>query len=112
MATLIYKDLFPQVSPGVDQLLQLFVELVQDPSCVFKMAEIARTLGVKRMCRMEVDYLGLEVFDVFCVEHEVVLTALMPIQSMVSEATIEILLGLFKILHAKSFSDSLPYLIP
>lgn len=77
--------LLPQISPGVGQLLQSFVELVQNPSSVFKMAEIARTLGEKRMCRMEVDYLGLEVFDVFCVEHELVLTALTSIQSMVNE---------------------------
>ena len=48
------------------------------------MAEIARTLGEKRMCRMEVDYLGLEMLDIFCVEHELVLRALTSIQDMVS----------------------------
>ena len=87
LATLIYKTLIllSQISPGVGQLLQSFVDLIQHPSSVFKMAEIARTLGEKRMCRMEVDYLGLEVLDIFCVEHELVLTALTSIQSMVSK---------------------------
>jgi hypothetical protein len=74
-----------QISPGVGQLLQSFGQLVQHPSSVFKMAEIARTLGEKRMCRMEVDYLGLEMLDIFCVEHELVLQSLTSIQSMVSE---------------------------
>ena len=74
-----------QISPGVNQLLQSFRELVKNPSSVFKMAEIARTLGEKRMCRMEVDYLGLAKVDLFCVEHELVLTALTSIQTMVRQ---------------------------
>lgn len=72
-----------QISPGVEHLLQSFLQLIRDPSSIFKMAEIARTLGEKRMCRMEVDYLGLTRFDIFCVEHELVLNALSSIQSMV-----------------------------
>lgn len=77
--------LLAQISPGVGQLLQSFTDLIQLPSSVFKMAEIARIFGEKRLCRMEVDYLGLQVLDIFCVEHELVLTALTSIQSMVSK---------------------------
>ena len=56
------------------------------------MAEIARILGEKRMCRMEVDYLGLQLLDIFCVEHELVLTALTSIQSMVRKSLKKLIL--------------------
>ena len=69
------------------RLLESFINLVSIPSSIFKMAEIARTLGEKNMCRMDIDYLGMDRLSVFCVEHELVLSALTSIQEMVRHHT-------------------------
>ena len=72
-----------QVSPGVKQLLSSFESLLADPSSGSRMAEIARMLGEKRMCRLEVDLFTLPV-TIYSVEHEPLQEALHHLQSMVS----------------------------
>lgn len=72
-----------QVSPGVKQLVKSFNTLVADPSSVYRMAELARTLGERRLCRLEVELMTLTHY-VYCVEHEPLQEVLAHITSMVS----------------------------
>ena len=64
------------------QLLSSFELLLSDPSSGSRMAEIARMLGEKRMCRLEVDLFTLPV-TIYSVEHESLREALHHLQSMV-----------------------------
>ena len=73
----------PQVSPGVKQLVDSFNSLVADPTSVYRMAELARTLGERRLCRLEVELMTLTHY-VYCVEHEPLQRVLAHITSMVS----------------------------
>lgn len=84
MIECIYKDFFPllQVSPSVQSLLALFESLLVDPSSGSRMAEIARTLGEKRMCKLEIELLTLPV-TIYSIEHEALQEALHHLQSMV-----------------------------
>ena len=72
-----------QVSPGVKQLTRSFEDLVMEPSSVYRMAELARTLGERRLCKLEVELMTLTHF-VYCTEHEPLQGVLSHVTSMVS----------------------------
>ncbi len=73
---------FSQVSPGVKQLVESFDRLVRDPTCVYSVAGLARILGERRLCKLEVELMTLCHY-VYCVEHEPLQTVLSHITSMV-----------------------------
>ena len=54
-----------------------------DCSSVYRMAEVARMFGERRMCKLEVDMMSLDV-TILCVEHELLFRALQPLQNLVS----------------------------
>lgn len=82
--TVTLSPLIPsQVSPGVKQLVESFNSLVADPTSVYRMAELARTLGERRLCKLEVELMTLCHY-VYCVEHEPLRQVLAHITSMVS----------------------------
>ena len=64
-------------------MLIAFECLLTDPSRGSKMAELARTLGEKRMCKLEVDLETLPV-DIYCLEQEALQSALQPLRGIVS----------------------------
>ncbi len=72
-----------QTSPGAQQMFTAFESLLANPSCSSKMAELARALGEKRMCKLEVDMETLPV-DIYCLEQEALQSALQPLRSIVS----------------------------
>lgn len=72
-----------QVSPGVKHLTESFETLVRDPSSVYRMAELARNLGERRLCKLEVELMTLTHF-VYCIEHEPLREVLSHVTSMVS----------------------------
>ena len=72
-----------QVSPGVKHLTKSFESLVMEPSSVYRMAELARTLGERRLCKLEVELMTLTHF-VYCTEHEPLQGVLENVTSMVS----------------------------
>ncbi len=53
------------------------------PSSVYRMAECARILGEKRLCKLEVELLTLKHY-VYCIEHELLRTVLGHVTPMVS----------------------------
>ena len=78
----MYLPSLLQVSPSVQNLLALFESLLVDPGSGSRMAEIARTLGEKRMCKLEIELLTLPV-TIYSIEHEALHEALHHLQSMV-----------------------------
>lgn len=72
-----------QVSPGVKQLIHSFDTLIMDPTSVYRIAELARTLGERRLCKLEVELMTLTHY-VYCIEHELLQGVLSHITSMVS----------------------------
>ena len=73
---------FPQASPALGSALRSFEVCVSDERSVSRMAEAARILGEKRVCRVEVDAILPVVF--FCLEREELQTALRELSCIVS----------------------------
>lgn len=65
-----------------------FESLLTGPGCWSKMAELARSLGEKRMCKLEIELETLPV-DIYCLEQEPLQSALQPLRSIVSACTIK-----------------------
>ena len=65
------------------QLVQSFEVLVSDPTSVYRMAELARTLGERRLCKLEVELMSLTHY-VYCIEYEPLGEVLSHVTSMVS----------------------------
>ena len=57
--------------------------MVVEPSSVYRMAELARTLGERRLCKLEVELMTLKHY-VYCTEHEPLQGVLSHVTSMVS----------------------------
>lgn len=72
-----------QISPGVTSLLRSFEKLLIDPTSVFRMAELARMLGERRLCKLQVDIMSL-VHTTYCIEHEKLEDVLRHFREMVS----------------------------
>lgn len=64
-------------------LIKSFETLMADPSSVYRMAELARTLGERRLCKLEVELMTLTHY-VYCIEHERLASVLSHVTSMVS----------------------------
>ena len=61
------------------QLTQSFESLVMELSSMYRMAELARTLGECRLCKLDVELMTLTHY-VYCTEHE-------PLQGVLSHVT-------------------------
>ena len=63
-------------------MLLAFERLLSDPSSGSRMAELARTLGEKRLCKLDVDMVTLPV-AIYCIEHEQLQSSLALLRIMV-----------------------------
>ena len=57
--------------------------LFDDSSRGSRVAELARIIGEKRVCKIELEVVTLPV-TVYCIEHELLESALQPLQTVVS----------------------------
>jgi len=53
----------------VKHLLQSFEKLLSDPTSVYRVAELARMFGERRLCKLEVEIMSL-LHSTYCIEHE------------------------------------------
>ena len=72
----------PQASPSLRSALQAFEWMLTDTSSSCRMAEVARLLGEKRVCKVDVDVCLSVVF--YCLEREELQTALRELAKIVS----------------------------
>ena len=77
-----------QISPQITRMLAAVEGILTGPGSHSRMAEVARVLGERRLCRMDVTlaFNGGVLIEptVFCVEQEIVAQALQPIREIVS----------------------------
>ena len=72
-----------QASPGICQVLGAVEALFNDSTRGSRVAELARIIGEKRVCKIELEVVTLPVI-VYCIEHELLESALQPLRTMVS----------------------------
>ena len=74
------------MSPQLTTIFSTFEELLRNPDqCVSNMAHVARVLGERRICKLQVSSMmvGLQ-YTIYCAEHEMISSSIQVLAEVVS----------------------------